>query len=35
MSRLNDLYIAMETLRREGLPVNEELDDVRRRNVLN
>lgn len=26
MSRLNDLYIAMETLRREGLPVNEELE---------
>lgn len=26
MSRLNDLYKAMETLRKEGLPVNEDLE---------
>lgn len=26
MSRLNDLYKAMETLRKEGLPVNDELE---------
>ena len=26
MSRLDDLYKAMETLRREGLPVNEDLE---------
>lgn len=26
MSRLSDLYKAMETLRKEGLPVNEDLE---------
>ena len=26
MSRLNDLYKAMETLRKEGLPVNENFE---------
>lgn len=27
MSRLNNLYQAMETLRKEGLPINEELEE--------